>query len=323
MIKSYTKHVYNVDAVTTFFKLKELVESGPELTKTGITKSEYIERLQFALEAYLKFEKHDIEVVLTNKLPIVVRPTNGIGQYESWMTFQLMITNHRLIPLMLDYHFQQWRHDSKFLDILEFHIIPMFDSKKPTELTLATDTIYHWLRSERKKQSSDSNVTKRSYDGLQVLTAEEIEEFDTLDIIMKPAINIKKELIDDLTEYIATGLQDPNQKEDLRLILQGKKPNNQCTIEWNRNYFGFVMYRLKEKDPGYILESDMKLAEWFSTHILFYDKETGKAKLAGKDYLKKCIDCTRRPIDEDVNKIKVDIDNLLKKLAKPETKSSI
>ncbi len=324
MIKHYTKHVYDVDAVTTFFKLKELVELGPEQAKPGATKSEYIERLQIALEAYLIFEKIDIDEVLPNKLPIVVRPSNGVGQYESWMALQLITTGHRLIPLMLDYHFQQWRQDAKFLDILEFHIIPMFESKKPTELTLASDTIYQWLRNERKKQNSDPSVTKRSYGGQEVLTPEEVQEIATPDIIIEPAIRIKKELIDDLTDYISTGLRDANQKDDLRLIMQGKKPNNLCTLEWKINYFGFVFYRLKENELGYIFESDLRIAEWFSAHILFYDKKTGKAAPAGKAYLKKCIDCTRRPMDEEVlNEIKVDIDNILKKLKKPDRKTQL
>ncbi|MBK9192729.1 MAG: hypothetical protein IPM77_15210 [Crocinitomicaceae bacterium] len=265
MVKYFNKHVYEIDILNTFISFKQNISNNTFEITANINAAEYLDRLWESIKVIVQPDDIDLDQMLQSKIPIVITPRYSLGHYEFWFAFQLMITNFRKIPLLLEYHLERWKGSIQFLNTLEFHILSIYEQNKPSNVENVTDTLYAWIVTRRKqfgfekiKNVEDAVIIDEFYNV-------EVKEFQSKDL-SKPLI-MDQTILPDLLEILTKYLFDLNEKDKLEILLNGGSLTAPLKLNCFGNSIGFALITLKDK--GKIISTKSSIGVWLQNNFLF------------------------------------------------------
>ena len=260
MAKYYQKHIYDVDIISTYLKFKKGLNNGSLEFSDGLSTKEFLARLQTSIEETTKNDQGSVKKLIEFEIPTVITHDQIPGQFNFWFALQLMVTDHNRIPLMLNEHLRNWSDKVAFINLVEFDIALTFDINKPNDIDKNTEAVYSWINSVREKYGYE--LKKESASEILNSKKRDAKEDDVLG-----DINFKNIHLPALKKLVSNQLAVKSQKDELDILLQGKKINTPIKIKCSPKVFTFIFIELKDKKK--IVETKLKIAEWLCKNFLF------------------------------------------------------
>ncbi len=316
MVKYFSKHVYEIDIIDVYLKFETGIKKGSIKYPGEISPDEFLMRLRTSIEVILKPDRIDIEQLLKFNIPAVVTPRFNNGHYDFWFAFQLMVTNPRIIPLMLLYHLERWQNNISFLNTLEFNIIKLFELNRPAESDRHADYLFQWMYEMRKKygyQSKQKQSKKNQVIDIPYinLTKEDISSGAEVNIQSTSILLVKEELIEPIAQVFKQFLFNAKEYKNLIAAFKGEQLKKPIELTCKVNEFGYLISKLKAEPLNCILNKVDKIRDWAVLNFKFFSSKPPNTEKPSPSYMRAALVGSRPPL----KKRRKELDDLIQGLA--------
>ena len=278
-----------------YLKFENGIKKGNIELSVEISPEEFLARLRTSIEVIVTPDGIDIDQLLKYNIPTVVTPQFHIGHYEFWFAFQLMVTNSRSIPLMLLYHLERWHNKIRFLNIIEFNTIKIFEKNKPINSDKNADSLFKWMYETRKEYGYATKQEQAKKKHVIDIAYEEIN-YKTHEDQLKKTIHFDESIIQPLAKILLQYLKNPKDQFELIKALNGEIIKKPIKIKCPMGEFGFLIGLLKNPPYFYLLNTLDNIRDWINLNFLFFDRRTNEFKKASDSYMRLALAGSKPPV---------------------------
>ena len=190
----YSKHVYDIDLIA----ILNTISGSREQIKfySQDRQKEFFRQTKVAVETALDLDETAVDKLLLSNVPKVFYPSSKNSVYQYWLGLQLTVSNPHSIALILDYHWDNVKHEKWFLEHLEYKVIKSIVSNSFIDTEFQMEKISAWLRENKKQIRNFENV---------------------------PTVKIKDEVINEVHETLSIYIENLIDKNRFLILLKEGK----------------------------------------------------------------------------------------------------
>jgi len=159
----FVRHVYDLDIIEIFLRLKKKVRDKRLLLK-GTNPEELIDRWENVIKDYCENNEIDFDASLDKGTLMV---TNKHGFYIIAFVMKLMAIEDFKIPMVLDYQKGLASNKAEFIGTVEFNVLGSFKNNSPFKDSKDKITdIKSWITFAKSKLKSQVVKEERSFESL-------------------------------------------------------------------------------------------------------------------------------------------------------------